>query len=231
MEEENSVIAEETATDDASEEQTDIEDSSESEEEDDNSSEEMKNTETDVENDKQPRANKRIRELIKQRNEWKEKYIEAAKNRPQGNGVDEDGIDPNKFRESLKSDILAETAGKNLDSNDTQLKTDALKDFDFMKEEIWQIEATNYVKQGYDPYTAAQMVEKKINYLRGIEKKNVELQNKADQKHKSNSYQTSGSTKANDGIFTQEQIEKMSHKEYEKNLEKINDQLSRGLIK
>jgi hypothetical protein len=216
--EDASVDTEKTVVDSQSTEQTETETS----QEDDNSSEPSEETEKtgDTEEPKS-KANERIREVIKERNEWKEKYQTATQGKPKTDGIAEDGIDPKAFRESIKNEIQTESAEKNLSKSDATLAREAVRDFDFMTNPIWQEEAQSYVDKGYDPYTAAEMVGQKINYLRGVEKKNVEKQVKADQKLKNNSYQTSGTQLNKTDEFTPEEINAMSDKEYQKNKAKI----------
>jgi hypothetical protein len=231
--EDTSVKAEETATDSQSEEQTDVDTSSEETTEDtqedtettDESSEETENTEETTAEPKS-KANERIRDLIKKLRDKDVEIKRLTQNQPKIEGVTDDGeveVDKlfNSAVEKAKNDLAQANTSKEITEAKKTLAKQATIDFEFMKEEIWQEEAMTYVAKGYDPYTAAEMVEKKINYLKGQTGKDIAKQVKADKTLKNNSYTPTGTKPNTTSGFSREEIDAMSTKEYEKNKSKI----------
>lgn len=228
MEENTAEVAEETAADSQSEEQTEVDNSSE--ETTDNSSEEATKTEETTEEPKS-KANERIRDLIKKLHDKDAEIEELRKVSTDIQGVN-DGeveIEPlfNSAVAKAKNELAQAQSSKEINEARTLLASQALRDFDYMNENVWQMEAQQLMNSNpkLDPYTAAQLVGEKINYLKGATEKKIAKQIKADKSLKDGAYTPTGTQPNKTDGFTPEDIANMSPIEYEKNKAKIFKQI------
>jgi len=220
MEENESVEVEETTEESQPEENTEEAEAPEVEESTEESSEETENTaEAEAEEPKkESRASQRIRELVAQK-----KALEAQlRNRePEIEGVDETGIDPNKFAASL-SKRTASSAQKV--AQETLEYYRAEQDFPVVKDNTFvRSRAGELVDQGFSPYQAAE-----IAALEWQETTGQETRKKATSNLKQKSQiPSAGKKQSSSSGFTRAEIAKMSPQEYVKNEAAIQAQLEK----
>lgn len=219
MEENESVEVEETTEESLPEENTEEAEAPEVEESTEESSEETENTaEAETEQPKKSRASERIRELVAQK-----KALEAQlrDREPEIEGVDETGIDPNKFADSL-SKRTASSAQKV--AQETLEYFRAEQDFPVVKDNTFvRSRAGELVDQGFSPYQAAE-----IAALEWQETTGQETRKKATSNLKQKSQIPSAGKKQSTSTgFSRAEIAKMSPQEYVKNEAAIQAQLEK----
>lgn len=219
MEENESVEVEETTEESLPEENTEEAEAPEVEESTEESSEETENTaEAETEQPKKSRASERIRELVAQK-----KALEAQlrDREPEIEGVDETGIDPNKFADSL-SKRTASSAQKV--AQETLEYFRAEQDFPVVKDNTFvRSRAGELVDQGFSPYQAAE-----IAALEWQETTGQETRKKATSNLKQKSQiPSAGKKQSSSSGFTRAEIAKMSPQEYVKNEAAIQAQLEK----
>lgn len=231
--EDTSVDTETTVTDSQSVEQTEINTSSEDTETQetetettDDSSEETENTEAEIKEPKS-KANERIRDLIKKLHDKDAEIESLRKSQPEIQGISDDGVEVDKLFNSAVNKAMNDLAQAKTSNEISEARQDLAKQavvtFDYMKEPIWQEEAQAIMDRNpkIDPFTAAEMVGRKIAYLRGETEKKIAKQVKADKALKESTFTPSGTQPNTTDGFSPEDIAAMSTTEYEKNKAKI----------
>lgn len=200
---------------------------------DDTSSDETDNTSEETLEAEKPevkkpnRAQERIRETIsrakraEQERDYYKSLAEGRQARTQDDdGVDDTGIDPTKFAQSLER----RTLGKAEQLVTTRLEAiQAEQDFPELKSSrIFQNLAKAYVSEGHTPYEAAMLAKEDYDAELKTRVEDKAKRQTADRNLRSATFSPSGTTthKA-DSDFTEAQIASMSRDEYEKNLPKI----------
>ncbi len=218
MEEEQSVEVEETTEESQPEENTEEVEASDEDTSSEETGEEAETAETEPEQPKKSRASERIRELVAQK-----KALEAQLRyrEPEIEGVDETGIDPNKFADSL-SKRTASSAQKV--AQETLEYFRAEQDFPVVKDNTFvRSRAGELVDQGFSPYQAAE-----IAALEWQETTGQETRKKATSNLKQKSQiPSAGKKQSSSSGFTRAEIAKMSPQEYVKNEAAIQAQLEK----
>ncbi len=228
MEEENGVQVEETT--EVSQPEVNTEEvEAPTEETQVESSEVTENTaEAEPETPKTSRATERIRELIAQKKELEaQNRALKAQSEPQLDGVDETGIDPNRFAESVLKQAEARADQKY--SYNRQID-EATQKFPIVAEnELVGTRATALMQEGYSPVQAAEIAslewqdatEKEIS--RSTQRKQAGANLRAEA-----SIQSAGkAVKTDSGNFTRAEIINMSPADYTKNASAIQAQLEK----
>jgi hypothetical protein len=218
MEEEQSVEVEETTEESQPEENTEEVEASDEDTSSEETGEEAETAEAETEQPKKSRASERIRELVAQK-----KALEAQlRNRdPEIEGVDETGIDPSKFADSL-SKRTASSAQKV--AQETLEYYRAEQDFPVVKDNTFvRSRAGELVDQGFSPYQSAE-----IAALEWQETTGQETRKKATSNLKQKSQiPSAGKKQSSSSGFSRAEIAKMSPQEYVKNEAAIQAQLEK----
>lgn len=218
MEEETSVEVEETTEESLPE--TNAEESEALEEttqESNTSSEETETTAKEEAEKPKSRASERIRELIAQK-----KALEARVQKREIEGVDETGIDPTRFAQSVEEragQSAAETAKAEIEYYRAE------QDFPLVKDNTMvRSRAAVLVDDGYSPYQAAEIASLEWTESTGGNKR----QKASASMRQSTQIPSAGKTnvKTSD-TFTRSEIANMSPQEYVKNQKAIQDQLEK----
>lgn len=223
MEESEQIVEQTTTEEQQSEEQSLDETSSEQS---DNTTEES-TQEPEVK--KPSRAQERIQDLVKERNYYKQLAQGKQAKSDDIEGVDETGIDPNKFAQSITK--RTESAAERIVN--TRLEAmQAEQDFpDIKTSKVLQNMAKGYVSDGLSPYEAAAAAYEDYQAEIKTKEQSAAKRVQADKTLRSSSFTPSGNTTGkSEHIFTQEEISRMSPSEYEQNREKIFVQMNKGLI-
>jgi len=227
MEEETSVQVEETTEE--SQPETNAEETEASEEQsEDISSEETENT-AQVESEKpqrESRATERIREFFAQKKELEAQLRERTQE-PQIEGVDETGIDPNRFAESV-----LKQAEKKADSRYQYNRAldEATRKFPIVAEnELVGTRATALMSEGYSPIQAAEIAALEWqDQTEKIIKSSSQRRDAGDKMRQGASINAAGkATSSGSGNFTRSEIANMTPAEYTKNAKAIQMQIEK----
>lgn len=217
MEENESVEVEETTEESLPEENTEEAEAPGGEA--GESSEETENTaEAETEQPKKSRATERIRELVAQK-----KALEAQlrSREPEIEGVDETGIDPNKFADSL-SKRTASSAQKV--ATQTLEYFRAEQDFPVVKDNTFvRSRAGELVDQGFSPYQAAEIASLEWQETTG----QVNRKQATSNLRQKSQIPSAGKKQSASSGFSRAEIDKMSPQEYVKNEAAIQAQLEK----
>jgi len=218
MEEESSVEVEETTEESLPE--TNAEESEASEEtsqESDTPSEETINTAEEEAEKPKSRASERIRELIAQK-----KALEAQVQRQEIEGVDETGIDPTRFAQSVEqraNQSAANIAQSTIDYYEAEREFPLVKDNNMVRSR-----AAVLVDDGYTYRQAAEIATLEWNEATGDNKRRQASTNL----RQTTQIPSAGKTKVQSSdTFTRAEIAKMSPQEYVKNQNAIQAQLEK----
>jgi hypothetical protein len=220
VEETTEVIEPETNTEEAeaSEKDTPSEETSEAEEA------ETETAEAEPAKPKRTsRASERIRELIAQK-----KALEAQlrQKEPEIEGVDDTGIDPNRFADSLER-RTARTAQTIAQSTLEYYRAE--QDFPLVKENnLVRSRAGELVDQGYSPIQAAEIASLEWHEITGQEiKKTTQRKQAASNLRAGAQIPQAGKKVSTSGMFTRSEIDRMKPAEYVKNQAAIQAQLEK----
>ena len=170
------------------------------------------------------RANERIRELVAQK---KELEAQLKSREPEIEGVDADGIDPNKFAESLIK--KAESVADRKYSYNKAIDEATHKFPEVTENDLVGTRATALMSEGYSPVQAAEIAT--LEWREQIEKetkKSAQRQQAGAKVRQQASLQSAGkSSPTGSGSFTRSEITNMSASEYTKNAKAINAQLEK----
>jgi len=227
MEENESAEVEETTEESQPEENTEEVEAPESESEAGESSEETgeadeveaETAETEAEKPKkESRASQRIRELVAQK-----KALEAQlrSKEPEIEGVDETGIDPSKFADSLSKRTASsaqKVATETLEYFRAEQDFPAVKDNTFVRSRAGEL-----VDQGFSPYQSAEIAALEWQETTG---QATRKQATSNLKQKSQ-IPSAGKKQSSSNGFTRAEIAKMSPQDYVKNENAIQAQLEK----
>lgn len=231
-----------TTADSSSEEQIVEEVSSETEVVEDTTSEETQETESVEQPETKPtRAENRIRETIARaktaeaRAAQLERELQTMRGSQQSyEGIDDSGIDPKKYGDSVLEKARAEARLEASQATDRRIEAlRAEQDFPELKSNrLVQRSAQGYIAEGYTPYQAAQLAMEDFEDFRTSESRNIAKRNEADTAIRRTTYTPKGTNNSKSGhVYTEAEIASMSNDEYEANHDKIMDQMSKNLIK
>jgi hypothetical protein len=219
MEENESVEVEETTEEPLPETNTEEAEASEVEESIEESSEETENTaEAETEQPKKSRATERIRELVAQK-----KALEAQlrQKEPEIEGVDETGIDPNKFADSLSKRTASsaqKVAQQTLEYFRAEQDFPVVKDNNFVRSRAGEL-----VDQGFSPYQAAEIASLEWQETTG----QVNRKQATSNLRQKSQIPSAGKKQSTSSGFSRADIDKMSPQEYVKNEAAIQAQLEK----
>jgi len=225
MEEEKSVEVEETTEESQPEEKPEETEASEEASEDTSSEETEKPAEVETEKpQKESRASGRIRELISQKKELEAQLAEAPK--PQLEGIDETGIDPNRFAESVIKQA-EEKSDKRYSYN--RALDEATRQFpEVADNQLVGTRATALMSEGYNPIQAAEIATLEWNEQVGkATAKSTQRQNAGAKMRQGASMSAGKSNQAGSSSFTRADIDKMTPQEYTKNAKQIQTQIEK----
>ncbi len=227
MEEERSVQVETTTEVSQPEAKPEETEASQSESEEGQSSEGTENT-AEVETEapkKESRASERIRELIAQKKELEARLAKAPETHIEG--VDESGIDPNRFAESVLKQ--AEAKSDQRYSYNRSIDEARQKFPEVAENELVGTRATALMADNYTPLQAAEIAT--LEWREQIDraaKKSAQRQNAGEKMRQGASMSAAGKAdKASSGSFTRADIAAMTPAEYTKNAKAIQTQLEK----
>lgn len=227
MEEERSVEVETTTEESQPEVNTEEAEAPESESEVGESSEGTENTaEAEPEKpQKESRASERIRELIAQKKELEARLAKAPETHIEG--VDESGIDPNRFAESVLKQ--AEAKSDQRYSYNRSIDEARQKFPEVAENELVGTRATALMSDGYTPIQAAEIATLEWrDQIDKAAKKSAQRQNAGDKMRQGASMSAAGKAdKASSGRFTRSEIAAMTPAEYTKNARAIQTQIEK----
>jgi hypothetical protein len=190
------------------------------------SSEGTENT-ADVEPEapKKSRANERIRELVAQKKELEAQLAQAPETNIEG--VDETGIDPNRFAESVLKQ--AETKADQRYGYNRAIDEARQKFPEVAENELVGTRATALMSEGYNPIQAAEIATLEWrDQVDKVKTKSAQRQSAGEKMRQGATMAQAGkSNKATGGSFTRSEIAKMSPAEYTKNAKQIQSQLEK----
>lgn len=226
MEEERSVEVE-TTTEESQPEVQPEETEAPQEETQEQSSEGTENT-AEVEPEapkKESRASERIRELIAQKKELEARLAKAPETHIEG--VDESGIDPNRFAESVLKQAEARSDrryGYNRAIDEARQKFPEVAE-----NELVGTRATALMSDGYTPVQAAEIATLEWrDQIDKAAKKSAQRQNAGEKMRQGASMSAAGKAdKASSGGFTRSEIAAMTPAEYTKNARAIQTQIEK----
>lgn len=200
----------------------------------------------------QSRARERIQDTIAQKKEaeriaaeksqeaqyWK---AQALANQPvesdELDGVTDEGIDPVKYAKSLKEQILKEVKeaqGISQSQNQFNKELAEVATDPIMKSKTAQMAVSRIINADkVSPTIALDMYKEELEEIRQEVILNNKVRNEAGQfvRQETASPSIGRGTSGSSTYFTKEQIQNMSMDEYKKNIDEINSQMNRGLIK
>jgi hypothetical protein len=218
MEENESVEVEETTEESLPEENTEEVEASEEDTSSEETGEEAETAETESEQPKKSRATERIRELVAQK-----KALEAQlrDREPEIEGVDETGIDPNKFADSLSKRTASsaqKVATQTLEYFRAEQDFPAVKDNNFVRSRAGEL-----VDQGFSPYQAAEIASLEWQETTG----QVNRKQATSNLRQKSQIPSAGKKQSSSTGFSRAEIAKMSPQEYVKNEAAIQAQLEK----
>jgi len=227
MEEETSVEVEKTTEE--SQPEANLEEAEASEEQsEDTSSEGTENTaEVESKAPRTSRANERIRELIAQKKEL-EAQLSVKPQEPNIEGVDETGIDPNRFAESVLRQAEQKADQRYIFNRAIDEATRRFPEV--AKNDLVGTRATALMSEGYDPIQAAEIATLEWReQLEMVNRKSTQRQNAGARMRQGASMSSAGQSGSTSGSdhFTRSEIAKMTPDEYEKNAKAIQSQLEK----
>ena len=182
------------------------------------------------------RAQERITDLVRERNELRRELEAARASReaparnqpPQLDGVTDEGIDPARYAESLLRN--ARTEAQRAVAFEVQ-HLEAMKD-PAMKGEYAQLQVSSLIDRGYSPLEALDAYKEQ---MAEIEKETDRKRRERDEAGRfardASGISPAGKASALPGSFTNAQIDAMSLDEYRQNEKEIKRQQAAGLIK
>lgn len=194
----------------------------------DTSSEETETTATDEVSDtesepapkKTSRASERIRELIAERNRYKEAAERGLPQQPnQIDGVDEDGIDPRRFSQTVVK--TAEQRAQEIVQFEME-KAQALQQYDWLRtSEVAQHQVSALIDRGFTPLQAAEIVDlERAQIAEEIAGKSKARKEASQTVRQTAQLPSAGRETVSDG-YTDSDIERMDIRDYEKNRAEI----------
>lgn len=172
------------------------------------------------------RASERIRELVAQKKEL-EARLQKQEQEPQIEGVDETGIDPSRFAQSVMR--KAENVADQKYNYNRSIDEARQKFPEVAENELVGTRATALMGEGYSPVQAAEIatLEWKEATDREI-KKSTQRKNAGENMRANAVIPSAGKTvKQSDGTFTRAEIAKMTPQEYTRNAPAIQSQLEK----
>lgn len=169
---------------------------------------------------KRSRASERIRELNAQKKALEARLQQQQIQEPQLEGVDETGIDPQRYAESVKEQARREAL------NAVQLSQEfnqAFQQFPVVKENnLVRARAAELFDEGYTPVQAAEIASLEFEETQTALSQKSTTRQVAKQKSREGTYiPSAGRPVREDSEFTEEEISKMSIDEYERNKDAI----------
>lgn len=184
------------------------------------------------------KTTERIRDLIEQRNNSASELaaikgtLTTYQPTPQYDGVTPDGIDPEKFAQSLRQDLARQNQALTQNQVQFQIAIMEVRKDPVMKSKVAQEHVSSLINQGIRPEEALEIYKDDLKTIEAeLLAKNKTRKSATDATREGTSISSTGRSSAPSGTFTWSQIESMPIAEYKANQTEIKRQAQAGLIK